>query len=140
MSPTTLNIAVLHRELSQREALCDYIADEVGFRVVGHTAGGDHALALLAAADPRIHVLVVDFDSVEAGAAAHFIPSLRALSPGTAVLLLLPGPPGPEVEALLAHGVSGYLDAGRTAVELTPALRTIGMGRRYRPHVEADAA
>jgi two-component system, NarL family, invasion response regulator UvrY len=136
MGPVTINIAVLHGQAPHREALCDFIADEVGFHVVG---GADTAAATLDLM--RVvpaHVLVVDLESAGDGA-LELLSSARALSPGPGILLLVHGQPLALIEELMARGAAGYLETARVATQLTAALRTIGMGRRYLPHAEASA-
>lgn len=130
MAPGTLHIAVLHAQASQREALCDFIADEVGFRVVGGRGSAAEALDLMRNA--ATHVLLVDLDSVGA-AAQDLLTSARDASPGTGILLIVDGAPACDLDALMARGAGGWLRATEARAELVPALRTIGMGRRYRP-------
>ena len=132
-----MNIAVLHGQQEHRFALCDFIADEVGFRIVGNVAGGNQALDLLRVTSA--HVLVVDLDSVGAEA-PHLISAARALSPATSILLLVTGQPHAELEGLMERGAGGYLPMDRARDELVAALRTIGIGRRYRPPAALDAA
>ena len=132
-----MNIAVLHAQQEHRFALCDFIADEVGFRIVGDVAGGTEALDLLRVT--AAHVLVVDLDSVGAEA-PHLISAARALSPATSILLLVHGQPHAELEGLMERGAGGYLPMDRARDELVAALRTIGIGRRYRPPAALDAA
>lgn len=132
-----MNIAVLHGQQEHRFALCDFIADEVGFRIVGNVPGGNEALDLLRVT--AAHVLVVDLDSVGAEA-PHLISAARALSPATSILLLVQGQPHAELEGLMERGAGGYLPMDRARDELVAALRTIGIGRRYRPPAALDAA
>ncbi|MEJ5991684.1 hypothetical protein WG902_16895 [Ramlibacter sp. PS3R-8] len=135
MSPTSMNIAVLHAQQEHRFALCDFIADEVGFRIVGDVAGDTEALELLRVT--AAHVLVVDLESVGAEA-PHLITAARALSPVTCILLLVRGQPVAELEELMERGAGGYLSMDRARVELVAALRTIGMGRPYRPPAASE--
>lgn len=135
MSPTRLNIAVLHAQQDHRFALCDFIADEVGFRIVGDVVGDTEALDLLRVT--AAHVLVVDLESVGAEA-PHLITAARALSPATCILLLVRGQSVTELEELMDRGAGGYLSMDRARDELVAALRTIGMGRCYRPPAESE--
>jgi DNA-binding NarL/FixJ family response regulator len=137
MSPGSMNIAVLHAQQEHRFALCDFIADEVGFRIVGDVPGGNEALDLLRVT--AAHVLVVDLESVGAEA-PHLISAARALSPATSILLLVRGQPNGELEELMDRGAGGYVAMDRARVDLVAALRTIGMGRRYRPPVDKAPA
>jgi DNA-binding NarL/FixJ family response regulator len=130
MSPSSMNIAVLHAQDEHRYALCDFIADEVGFRIVGDARGDTEALDLLRITSA--HVLVVDLETV-GPEAPHLISAARAASPGTSILLLVREQPAEELEELMARGAGGYVSIERARVELVAALRTIGMGRRYRP-------
>jgi DNA-binding NarL/FixJ family response regulator len=134
MSPTSMNIAVLHAQQDHRFALCDFIADEVGFRIVGDVAGDTEALDLLRVT--AAHVLVVDLESV-GGEAPHLITAARALSPHTCILLVR-GQPLAELEELMDRGAGGYLSMDRARDDLVAALRTIGMGRCYRPPAESE--
>jgi DNA-binding NarL/FixJ family response regulator len=129
MSPATINIAVLHQEAQQCEALCDFIADSgVGFRVVGGTHSAAEAVDLLRTTSAN--VLVVDLESVGEGA-AELLSSTRALSPGTGILLLVRDHPLEQLEELMARGAGGFLEADRASAGIVAALRTLGMGRRY---------
>lgn len=130
MSPTSLSIAVLHAHPAQCEALCDAIADEVGFRVVGGAGNGEELLAILRGA--VAHVLVLDLASAGEDAQA-LVSAVRAESPRTGVLLLLHGQGAAQVEPLMARGAGGYLEMARAGSDMAAALRTIGMGRRYLP-------
>jgi DNA-binding NarL/FixJ family response regulator len=125
-----MNIAVLHGQQEHRHALCDFIADEVGFRIVGDVRGGPEALDLLRVT--AAHVLVVDLDSVGAEA-PHLISAARAIAPATCILLLVQAQPETELEGLMERGAGGYLAMEDARTDLVAALRTIGMGRRYRP-------
>jgi DNA-binding NarL/FixJ family response regulator len=128
--PLNLRIVVLHAEPAQCAALCDFISDEVGFHVVGGVAGGEELLRLLAIVPT--HILVLDLSSVGSEAPA-LLAGVRAASPGSAILLVADGQSPAELEDLMTHGATGYLASARAAHELTAALRTVGMGRRYRP-------
>lgn len=137
MGPVTINTAVLHGQASQREALCDFIADEVGFHVVGGADNAAAAIELMRVVPT--HVLVVDLESAGDGA-FELLASARALSPGPGILLLVRGHPLAQLEELMARGAGGYLETARVTSDLSAALRTIGMGRRYVPRAAASAA
>lgn len=91
MSPSTINIAVAHAQADERHALSDYIADAVGFRVIGDTPPGTELLDLLRASP--VHVLVLDLESYSAGS-TDFIVEARAAAPATGILLLVHGQSG----------------------------------------------
>jgi DNA-binding NarL/FixJ family response regulator len=129
MSPSTINIAVMHGQAAEREALCDLIADEVGFRVVGECSELHEALELMR---PGVHVLVIDLGTLP-DASFEWIATARATCPATGILLLVREPPDQALEALLLRGATGYLEYARIAADISAALRTIGMGRRYQP-------
>lgn len=137
MGPVTINTAVLHGQAPQREALCDFIADAVGFHVVGGADTAAAALDLMRVVPT--HVLVVDLESAGDGA-SQLLAAARALSPGPGILLLVGGQPLALLEELLARGAGGYLETARITTDLCAALRTIGMGRRYVPRAAASAA
>jgi DNA-binding NarL/FixJ family response regulator len=137
MGPTTINIAVLHAQEPLCEALCDFIADEVGFRVIGGSGSAPAAVELLRNA--TTHVLVVDLASVGDGA-TQLLLAVREASPGTSVLLMVQDQPTGELAELMARGAGGYLATARASADLPAALRTIGMGRRYRPSAEVGVA
>lgn len=129
MSPSTINIAVLHSDTAARASLCDFIADQVGFRVVGEAAGAPQ-LPDLQRASP-VHVVVVHH-AAGAGEAMERIGSARALLPGAGVVVLL----AQDAEALpqeLVPTGAACLQEERVPAELVGALRTIAMGRRYTP-------
>jgi DNA-binding NarL/FixJ family response regulator len=137
MSPGTINIAIVHANDAQREALCDFVADEVGFRIVGGAVSGPAALDLMR--DTLVHILVLHLESLPGGAET-LITDVRALSPHTGILLLLGGPPHLALDDLMLRGATGYLSAARIATDMTAALRTIGMGRRYRPPLQLESS
>jgi two-component system invasion response regulator UvrY len=137
MAPGTINIAVVHAHTDERHALSDFIADAVGFRVVGDTEPGPDLLDLLRAS--VIHVLVLDLESFSAGS-TDFLLAARAASPGTGILLLVRGQPGEWVEELMLRGATGYVQADRIHADLVAALRTVGMGRRYLPRLDPEPA
>jgi DNA-binding NarL/FixJ family response regulator len=129
MSPSTINIAVLHADAAARESLCDFIDDQVGFRVVGGGAIASQLAALQRAAP--VHVLVVHHAG-PAGETLDAITAARALLPGAGVIVLLAA----QAEALPADKVppgAACLHEERVPAELVGALRTIAMGRRYIP-------
>jgi DNA-binding NarL/FixJ family response regulator len=137
MAPSTINIAVVHAQADERHALSDYIADEVGFRVVGDSGPGPDLLDLLRAS--VIHVLVLDLESFSVGS-TEFLLSARAASPATGILLLVNGQPTDWLDELMLRGAAGYVHAGRIHADLVAALRTIGMGRRYLPRLDPEPA
>ena len=130
MSPTTINIAVAHAQAAERHALSDFIADEVGFRVVGDADPGPDLIELLRSGS--IHVLVLDIEGFSTGT-TDFITSARAASPATGILLLVGNPSNQWLDEMMARGAAGYVQAARIGTELVAALRTVGMGRRYLP-------
>lgn len=136
MSPPFLSAAVLHQDPAQCDALCDAVADDAGFRVVGGTADAASTLEVLATA--TVHVLLLDVASA-GDEAPEFISAVRAASPRTGILLLVHGQGAPLLEELMARGAGGWLDATRAGTDLAGALRTIGMGRRYVPAATASA-
>lgn len=129
MSPSTINIAVLHQDRAARESLCDFIADQVGFRVVGGTAHVPQLADVLRASP--VHVLVVHHASA-ALAVVELIGSARALSPGAGVVVLL-GLGAEDLPAEMLPVGAACLAEDRVGAELVGALRTIAMGRRWRP-------
>lgn len=131
-----LSAAVLHGDAAHCDALCDAIADDAGFRVVGGCPDGASLLALVATA--TVHVLVMDV-ATAGDEAGELISAVRAASPRTGILLLVHGQPAARLEELMARGAGGHLDAARTGTDLAGALRTIGMGRRYVPAASASA-
>ena len=136
MSPAMINIAVLHADSAQCEALCDFIAD-AGFRVVGGRATGPDCLDLMRTA--TTHVLVLDFESF-ADEAGTLLSAVRAASPGTGILVLLRGESPAHLDELTARGAGGFIDGQRAGMDLPAALRTIAMGRRYLPAAAAPVS
>jgi two-component system, NarL family, nitrate/nitrite response regulator NarL len=136
MSLPFLSAAVLHGNAAHCDALCDAIADDAGFRVVGGTNDAASMLEMLGTA--TVHVLVIDV-ATAGDETPELISAVRAASPRTGILLLVHGQGAPLVEELMARGAGGYLDAARTGTDLAGALRTIGMGRRYLPTAAASA-
>jgi DNA-binding NarL/FixJ family response regulator len=130
MSPGTINIVVLHAQATQRETLCDFIADQVGLRVIGATARALEVPDLLRAAP--VHVLVVHHASIGEGA-SELVVAARAVSPGCGILLLTTGVAASEPSDLALPAAAACLEEERVDAELVGALRTIAMGRRYRP-------
>lgn len=132
MSPSTINIAVLHADTAARASLCDFIADQVGFRVVGDAAIAPQ-LPDFQRASPPVHVVVVHHAAgAGAGEAMERIVSARTLLPGAGVVVLM----AQDAEALPQHLVpsgAACLHEERVPAELVGALRTIAMGRRYTP-------
>jgi two-component system, NarL family, invasion response regulator UvrY len=137
MSPPFLSAAVLHADAAQCDGLCDAIADDAGFRVVGGTNDAASALELLATA--TVHVLVIDL-ATAGDEAPELISAVRAASPRTGILLLVAAQPATLLDELMARGAGGYLAAAQMGTDLARALRTIGMGRRYVPVAAASAS
>ena len=135
MSPGPIRVAVVHADAAQRDALCDFIADAIGFRVVGETFQGGDVLQLMPSRP--VNVLVVDLESLGDQAAA-WIAAAKIESPGAGILLLVHAQPLAAVQDLLQRGAAGYVQIGSIATELVAALRTIGMGRRYVPQGELE--
>ncbi|HVE53086.1 MAG TPA: hypothetical protein VNB23_06845, partial [Ramlibacter sp.] len=88
MSPNTINIAVLHPDAAARESLCDFISDQVGFRVVAGAALAPQFEGLQRAAPVPVHVVVVHH-AAAADDAMEQIGSARALLPGAGVVVLM---------------------------------------------------
>jgi DNA-binding NarL/FixJ family response regulator len=135
MSPGTINIVVLHAQATQRETLCDFIADQVGLRVIGATARALEVPDLLRAAPP-VHVLVMHHASIGEGA-SELIGAARAVSPGCGILILTTGDAEAAPSDLALPAAAACLEEERVGAELVGALRTIAMGRRYRPPANA---
>jgi len=137
MTPSGLvHVVVVHAQGPQCDGLCDAITDSGGYRVVGSPHNCAEALALMrtVAAD----VLVMDLASVGAEASG-MLSAARALAPRVGILLVSRGHARSAVQDLLARGATGCVDYAAIGEQLAPALRTIGMGRRYLPAVEAGS-
>lgn len=130
MSPSSLNIVIVHAQAAHCEALCDFVADQVGFRIIAGSASGPEAVDLMRVAS--VHVLILDLESL-ADDAVDVIASARAASPGTGILLLAHRQPAALLDALMLRGATGYLRTERIGPDMAAALRTIGRGRRYLP-------
>ena len=137
MGPGTINIVVLHAQSPGREALCDFLSDQVGLRVVGGTGLAPEVPDLLRAA--VVHVLIVHHTSLGEDA-ADLIDAARLVSPGSGVLLLTSSEAGGLPQGLLLPGAAAVIAETQVEDELVGALRTIAMGRRYRPQANRDAA
>jgi DNA-binding NarL/FixJ family response regulator len=130
VSPGTINIVVLHAQSTQREALCDFIADQVGLRVIGATARALEVPDLLRAAP--VHVLVMHHASV-GDEVAELILAARSVAPGCGILVLTTAEASAAPALLALPAAAACLEEARIEGELVGAVRTIAMGRRYRP-------
>lgn len=137
MGPGIINIVVLHPQVREREALCDFLSDQVGLRVVGGTGRAPEVPDLLRAA--AVHVLIVHHTSLGADTAG-LIDAARLVSPGSGVLLLTAADAAGLPGGLMLRGATACIEETRVEDELVGALRTIAMGRRYRPQADRGAA
>jgi DNA-binding NarL/FixJ family response regulator len=131
-----IQVAVMHAEAGPCDALCDAISDAGGFHVIGTARNGADALVLMETL--KADVIVLDLASIGAEAAGLLLAS-RARSPRTGILLLANEQERGAVDDLVARGAGGFVDTALLATQLAPALRTIGMGRRYVPVAAAGA-
>lgn len=100
----------------------------VGFTVVGEAGTLAEARAVIARAQPDL--IVLDLNLGEDFALDH-IGALRALAPGTRVLVLTMHDEIPFVRAALDAGADGYLLKDASEAELLAAAQAVAAGRGY---------
>lgn len=126
MCPLTIVIADDHALF--RAGLRALIDSEGPGRIVAEASSGSEALDAVKRHQP--HVLLLDLHMPHVGG-MEALPSIRAASPATRVLVIsMDDRPETVVRALTA-GASGYLVKDAAATELQAALAAISAGRRY---------
>lgn len=93
---------------------------------------GDLAGARVALADEPPHVLVLDVNLPD-GIAVDAVAELRALAPGTAIVLLTMERDLSLARRALDDGALGYLFKDAAHLELIDAVRAAAEGKRYLP-------
>jgi DNA-binding NarL/FixJ family response regulator len=130
-----IQVAVMHAQAGPCDALCDAISDAGGFNVTGTARNCADAAVLMQTL--TADVIVLDLASIGAEAAGSLLASRASSRAG--ILLLAGEHERAAVDDLVARGAAGFIDTALLPTQLAPALRTVGMGRRYLPVAAAGA-
>ncbi|HKZ73261.1 MAG TPA: response regulator transcription factor [Steroidobacteraceae bacterium] len=133
MSPP-LTVLLVDDHAIVREGLRALLEDAASLRIVGEAANGNDAVE--AARRLRPQVVLMDF-KMPGLPAPDAIRAIRALLPGTQVLVLTSYAEDRQVEEVLEAGALGYVLKDVVAAELVRAITTVARGEPWL-HAEAQ--
>jgi DNA-binding NarL/FixJ family response regulator len=111
-----------------RDGVRRILEQEADMQVVGEASDGQAALELLAT--KKLDVLVLDVNMPGLGG-AEVLRRVRTEHPRIAVLVLSMFAEDKSAARFLHAGAAGYLTKGRSAQELTAAVRKVASGGKY---------
>jgi PAS domain S-box-containing protein len=124
-APDPIRVIVAEDEAPLRNAVCDLIASEDGFALVGSAASAEEAIQLAVALEPD--VAIVDVRMPGGGQAAAC--GIRDRSPSTHVVALSAHDDRATVIEMIRCGAVGYLVKGIAPEELLEAIRRAARGQ-----------
>ncbi len=111
-----------------REGLHLLLAQEADIQVVGEAIDGKQALSITEELQPDILLLDVRMPEVNG---LDALPKIRAMSPGTKVLVLSGYSEDDFIVEALQHGAKGYLSKTVTAADIVKAIRATHAGELW---------
>jgi DNA-binding NarL/FixJ family response regulator len=111
-----------------RAGLCLFLVQQEDMQVIGEAADGSQALRMAETLQPDI--LLLDVQTPDAGGLA-ILPTLRARSPRTNVLILSSVLEDTFIADALQQGAMGYLLKTATQADLVKAIRTTHAGELW---------
>jgi two-component system invasion response regulator UvrY len=130
MHDSIIQVGLVDDHAIVRSGLRQYLEDQVDLRVVGEASNGSEAVTLVASR--RVDVLLLDL-AMPGQSGNDAIPSLRAASPGTGILVLSGYPAELYARQLIRQGANGYLNKECPPREIVEAIRVVARGRSYLP-------
>jgi len=113
-----------------RTGLVSLLSTEPNLAVVGEAADGEEAIKQFQLLRPDLVLM----DLRMPGKSGHEVTQrIRALSPGTPILMLSGYEGDADIHAALEAGVRGYVFKSATGEELIPAIHAVAAGRRWVP-------
>ncbi|HEY1778660.1 MAG TPA: response regulator transcription factor [Solirubrobacteraceae bacterium] len=126
--PGPIRIVVADDHALLRRGLRRLLDDEQDFEVVAEAGDVDEARRFVRGRDPR--VLVLDLN-MPGGSSLEAIPTLRAESPQTEIVVLAIHPELTYARAAISAGALGYVLKQAADGELVQAVRLAARGERY---------
>ncbi len=124
--PALIRVLVGEDEEPLRAAICDLIASEAGFELVGMAADAETAIALAAEMQPDVALLDV---RMPGGGGAHAAAGIRDCSPPTRMIALSAYDDRSNVLEMLRAGAVSYLVKGEPPDEIVEAIRRAVRGQ-----------
>ena len=131
MSPSgSIRILITDDHFVVREGLRSILRREADFTVVGEAANGNEAVT----AHARLHpdVTIMDLRMPVCGG-VEAIRKIRAASPAARILVLSNFEGDEDIHAALSAGAMGYLLKHSSGDQVTPAIRSLMLGKRWIP-------
>jgi DNA-binding NarL/FixJ family response regulator len=130
-----ITVLVSSRETASSAALVRELRREDGIRVVGEARTGMETVAVTAALKPRVLLLA---GSVAPRHLDVLIALVRRKSARTRVILLGGRGSRTALQAALAGGARGYLDATAAAALVSKAVRAVAGGESWLPRADVS--
>ncbi len=131
MSPAaSIRILITDDHFVVREGLRSILRREADFTVVGEAANGNEAVT--AHADLLPDVTIMDLRMPVCGG-VEAIRKIRAASPAARILVLSNFEGDEDIHAALSAGAMGYLLKHSSGDQITPAIRSLMLGKRWIP-------
>ena len=134
-SGISISILITDDHFVVREGLRSILRRETDFSVVGEAANGHEAV--IAHAKLRPDVTIMDLRMPVCGG-VEAIRRIRASDPAARILVLSNFEGDEDIHAALAAGAMGYLLKHSSGDQVTPAIRSLMLGKRWIPREVAD--
>jgi two-component system, NarL family, invasion response regulator UvrY len=127
-SLTLIKVCVVDDHRIVRRGILEFLAEQIDLRVVGEGANAKDALELVRHAEPDVILLDV---AMPGQTGVEVLGHLLGRRPSLAVVFLSAYPEEHYALALLKKGAKGYLNKDCDPEDITRAIRTVALGRRY---------
>src|SRR6187397_1762630 len=134
-SEIPISILITDDHFVVREGLRSILRREADFAVVGEAANGHEAV--MAHARLRPDVTLMDLRMPVCGG-VEAIRRIRAADPAARILVLSNFEGDEDIHAALSAGAMGYLLKHSSGDQITPAIRSLMLGKRWIPREVAD--
>lgn len=135
MIDSIVKVAIVDDHAIVRQALQQYLSEQIGIKVVGQASSGREAIDLVR--NVEMDVLVMDL-SMPGQSGIDALGMIRAKAPDVGILILSAYPEEQYATQLIRKGASGYLNKECDPQEIAEAIRTVALGRRYLTPAVAD--
>jgi DNA-binding NarL/FixJ family response regulator len=121
-----IKVLILDGDDTYRRKMCTWLASADGITIVGETNDGQEALLLIQEVRPE--VVLLDVPTIQASA-PRIVVQIRAVSPGTGIIVLNEEGQEGAVLAALREGALGHLVKGKVgASDIAAAVRLVSRG------------
>ena len=123
-----ISVGIVDDHAIVRQGLSQFLAEQMGIKVVGEGSSGAQAIELVRAKDPNVLLLDILMPGQNG---IEVMRHLLAQKPELAIIVLSGFAEEHYALSIIKNGAKGYLNKGCDPAEIIDAIRTVALGRRY---------